>query len=75
MMLEWRDLAVVAGWLGLTVATGRAFVRWVVPWLIRWTVERLTKPYERRLADAEETLDDHLKNRYRHGGTEDERKR
>lgn len=74
-MIDWRDLAAVAGWLGLTVATGRAVVRWVLPRIIRWCVERLVNPYSIRLDDVEETLDDHIKNRYRHGGTEDERER
>lgn len=74
-MISWQELAMVAGWLGLTVATGRAVAKWLWVRTKRWAVDALTASYRLRLSDVEKTLDDHLKNRYRHGGTEDERER
>lgn len=70
-MVSWQDLLLVAGWLGLTVATGRAVAKWLWRRALRWAVESLTSPFEKRLADVEGIVKRHVTDRFRHGGTEE----
>lgn len=72
MMISWAELALVAGWLGLTAAMGRNALKWLWPHIKRMLVEWLISPYLHRLAAVEEKLAAHIKDRYRHGGTEHE---